>query len=82
MRLCAATIARINMLQESVNSQTPRQLLRPAQAMNRLGCKHSKFRLICKSGALDVRKLGRATVITEESLLAFIRSLPTLPKGA
>lgn len=51
-------------------------LLRPKQVMQRLGVKATKFRLLVKSGALDVRKLGRATVVTEESLGAFIDSLP------
>ncbi len=53
-----------------------KSLLRPKQVAQRLGVKSTKLRSLLKSGELDVRKLGRATVITEASLDAFIQSLP------
>ena len=48
------------------------------ETMARLGCKHTKlFELIAK-GALDARKMGHRTMITEESLRRYAESLPRI----
>ncbi|GAN79027.1 MerR family transcriptional regulator [Acidocella aminolytica] len=51
-------------------------LHRPAEVQNALGIKHSKFWELVKSGSFETRKIGRATLVTNESLKAFVASLP------
>lgn len=53
-----------------------RPVYRPAEAQELLGIKHTKFWQLVKCGALETRKLGRATLVTGESLQAFIANLP------
>ncbi len=51
-------------------------LYRPGEAQAALGVKHSKFWELVRAGSFDVRKLGRSTFITAESLRRFAESLP------
>ena len=51
-------------------------LYRPREAQAALGVKHSKFWELMKAGTFDVRKLGRSTFITAESLRRFAENLP------
>lgn len=48
----------------------------PAEVQSALGIKHSKFWELVKAGAFDVRKMGRRTLITAESLRHFAAELP------
>lgn len=58
-------------------TDTPGKLLyRPSEAQAALGIKHAKFWNLVKDGAFDVRKSGRATFITAESLRQFADKLP------
>lgn len=54
---------------------TEKILYRPAEAQSALGIKHSKFWLLVKDGAFDMRKMGNATFVTAESLKRFAESL-------
>jgi hypothetical protein len=51
-------------------------LYRPAEAQIMLGIKHSKFWELVKAGHFDTRKLGKATLVTAESLRRFADALP------
>ena len=51
-------------------------LYRPAEAQQALGVRHAKFWELVKAGTFDVRKLGRSTFITAESLRRFAENLP------
>lgn len=51
-------------------------LYRPAEAQKALGVRHAKFWELVKAGTFDVRKLGRSTFITAESLRRFAENLP------
>ncbi|HUN01035.1 MAG TPA: hypothetical protein PLI96_11210 [Halothiobacillus sp.] len=51
-------------------------LYRPAEAQNALGIRNTKFWSLVKNGSLDTRKIGGATVVTAESLRAFVDNLP------
>ena len=51
-------------------------LYRPKEAQAALGVKHSTFWELVKAGTFDVRKLGRSTFITAESLRRFAENLP------
>jgi excisionase family DNA binding protein len=42
------------------------------------GCGRTKIYGLIASGALDARKLGRRTLITDESLRRFLASLPRM----
>lgn len=57
-------------------SDTTKLLYRPAEAQHTLGIKHAKFWELVKAGAFDVRKMGRATFVTAESLRRFAENLP------
>jgi excisionase family DNA binding protein len=51
-----------------------------------IGCGHSKLYDVINSGVLDVRRFGKRTLITAESLEAFVEKLPravtpTITKG-
>lgn len=48
----------------------------PTEAQHALGIKHSKFWELVKTGCFDVRKMGRRTLITAESLRRFADDLP------
>jgi hypothetical protein len=49
---------------------------RPAEAQAALGIKNTLFWQLVKEGKLEARKIGAATVITAESLQAFVANLP------
>jgi hypothetical protein len=51
-------------------------LYRPAEVQAKLGIKNTKFWQLVKLGLLDTRKIGSATVVTAESLQAFVANLP------
>lgn len=51
-------------------------LYRASEAQRALGIRHSKFWELVKAGAFDVRKLGRSTFVTAESLRRFAENLP------
>lgn len=51
-------------------------LYRATEAQAALGIKHAKFWELVKAGAFDVRKMGRMTFITAESLRRFAENLP------
>lgn len=58
-------------------AKAPDKLLyRPAEVQEALGIKASMFFELVKTGRLEARKLGRATVIPAESLLRFVANLP------
>ncbi len=52
-------------------------LLRPRDAMTRLGIGSTKFWELVQNGELEAKKLGRATVVTEAAVCAFIAKLPS-----
>lgn len=52
------------------------ELYRPAQVQAALGIKNTKFWQLVKEGKLEAKKLGRATVITADSLKRFVKTLP------
>ncbi|GBQ07980.1 hypothetical protein [Acidiphilium acidophilum] len=54
---------------------TEKILYRPAEAQSALGIKHSKFWLLAKEGAFDLRKMGKSTFVTADSLKKFAESL-------
>jgi excisionase family DNA binding protein len=45
-------------------------------AADAIGCGHSKLYDLINSGVLDVRRFGKRTLITAESLEAFVEKLP------
>jgi hypothetical protein len=49
---------------------------RPAEAQAALGIKKTKFLALFKSGELETRKIGAATIVPAESLRAFVANLP------
>ncbi len=49
---------------------------RPRQARAILGVGETKFWAIVKDGHLDVRKMGRCTLVTDESIRTFLANLP------
>ncbi len=53
------------------------QLLRPKEAMARLGIRPTAFWAQVAAGRIEVRKLGRASVVSAAELERFINSLPT-----
>ena len=53
-----------------------KRLYRPAEVQAALGIRHTKFYELVKAGLLETRKIGSATVVTAESLRAFVDSLP------
>ncbi|MBB5374322.1 helix-turn-helix transcriptional regulator [Acidocella aromatica] len=57
-------------------SNAMKLLFRPAEVQAALGIGHSTFWSLVKSGALESRKIGRATVVPADSLNQFIASLP------
>ncbi|HUN01158.1 MAG TPA: helix-turn-helix domain-containing protein [Halothiobacillus sp.] len=57
---------------------TYKPLYRPKEAQEALGIGNTKFYQLIQQGALDVRRIGRATVVTGESLRAFIENLPAI----
>lgn len=63
-----------------MTTETNRLAYRPAQFFEALGTKPAKGWQIIKEGAragiLDVRKMGRATIITAESAERYLASLP------
>lgn len=52
------------------------ELYRPTEVQGVLGIKKTKFWSLVKEGKLEAKKLGRATVITADSLKRFVKSLP------
>ncbi|HUN01049.1 MAG TPA: helix-turn-helix domain-containing protein [Halothiobacillus sp.] len=54
-----------------------KHLYRPREAQETLGIGNTKFYALIKEGKLETRRIGRATVVTAESLRAFIENLPT-----
>ncbi|MDD2861096.1 MAG: hypothetical protein PHI71_08530 [Acidiphilium sp.] len=54
---------------------TEKLLYRPSEAQAALGIKHSKFWLLAKDGAFDLRKMGGSTFVTADSLKRFADSL-------
>jgi hypothetical protein len=58
------------------NMSETKLLYRPAEVQAALAIGHSKFWSLVKSGALECRKIGTATVISAESLRAFVDGLP------
>lgn len=57
-------------------SDDTKLLYRATEAQAALGIKHAKFWELVKAGAFDVRKMGRITLITAESLHRFADNLP------
>ena len=53
-----------------------------AQTKARLNIKNTKLRALIRDGKLDARKLGRLTMITEESVHAYVDSLPRFQSKA
>ncbi len=49
---------------------------RPAEVQAALGIRNTKFWALVKSGLLETRKIGSATVVPAESLQAFVENLP------
>ncbi len=60
----------------AVKMSDTKLVYRPAEVQNALGIGHSKFWQLVKSGALETRKIGSATVIPAASLQAFVDGLP------
>jgi hypothetical protein len=55
---------------------TEKLVYRPAEAQAALGIRNTKFWALVKAGHLETRKIGAATVVPAESLLAFVANLP------
>lgn len=49
---------------------------RPAEVQAALGIKNTAFWGLVKTGQLETRKIGRATIIPAESLHQFVANLP------
>ncbi len=49
---------------------------RPREAQESLGIRNTKFWELVKDGKLETRKIGSAAVVTDQSLKAFVASLP------
>ncbi|HVE20463.1 MAG TPA: helix-turn-helix domain-containing protein [Acidocella sp.] len=49
---------------------------RPRDAEKIIGCGHTKLYQLIAEGVLDARKMGRATVITADSIDRYLDSLP------
>jgi hypothetical protein len=62
-------------IQMEGQNMTEKILYRPAEAQIALGIKHSKFWMLVKEGKFDMRKLGKSTFVTAESLRRFADSL-------
>jgi hypothetical protein len=58
------------------NMSETKLLYRPDEAQSALGIGHSKFWQLVKTGALETRKIGRATVVPAASLRDFAANLP------
>jgi predicted DNA-binding transcriptional regulator AlpA len=56
---------------------TSKLLYRPKEIQEACGFGNTKFWQLVKEGHFDVRKIGRATVVTDESLQRFVKNLPT-----
>jgi hypothetical protein len=56
--------------------QPPKLLYKTSEAMVAIGCGVTKFYELVNAGVLDVRRFGRRTLVTAESLEAFVASLP------
>jgi hypothetical protein len=61
---------------EDIMESIERLVYRPAEVQAALGIKNTKFWALVKAGLLDTRKIGSATVVTAESLRAFVENLP------
>lgn len=55
---------------------TEKLVFRPREVQDALGIKHTAFWGLVKAGQLETRKIGRATVVTRESLHQFVENLP------
>ncbi|MEE3503283.1 MULTISPECIES: hypothetical protein [Acidiphilium] len=55
---------------------TEKILYRPAEAQSALGIKHSKFWLLVKEGKIEMRKMGKMSFATADSLRRLADSLP------
>jgi excisionase family DNA binding protein len=53
-------------------------LLSIDEARQKINCSRTKFYELLGSHAIEARKLGRRTVVPDESLRRFVASLPTL----
>ena len=54
-----------------------RMCYRPNRVMELLDIRPTKFWALVKSGALETKKIGTATVVTAETLERFVASLPS-----
>jgi excisionase family DNA binding protein len=62
-----------------MQSQSPAAAMHPIdQACLISGCGRTKLYALIANGQLDARKLGRRTLITDESLRRFLASLPRI----
>lgn len=59
-----------------------RELYSPREAEHLLSCSHPTLYRLIAAGRLDARKIGAKTVITRQSIEAFIASLPKLGEAA
>ncbi len=59
---------------------TPLNSINETKRLTSLG--HTKVYELIGNGTLDARKLGSKTLITGESLMAFVAGLPAAPIGA
>lgn len=50
-----------------------------ADTQRLIGCKHTRLYELIHSGALDARKAGARTLITGDSIRAYIAALPVAP---
>jgi excisionase family DNA binding protein len=61
---------------ENAARDTIPSLYTVSEARGKLGLGTTRFYELLKQGRLDARKLGSKTVITSESLAAYIENLP------
>jgi excisionase family DNA binding protein len=55
----------------------PRKVIRPAEAQQRLGIRHTRFYELVNAGKIRLIRLGpRSTGVIEDELDAYIESLP------
>ncbi len=59
----------------------PRSLYSPRETERILGVSHAQLYRIIGAGKLDARKIGNKTVISRQSIEAFIASLPQAKVG-
>lgn len=65
-----------------MQKQTPHAAMHPIdRACAISGCGRTKLYQLIAQGLLDARKLGRRTLITDESLRRFLASLPPACAG-